>query len=302
MRRIVAYLFLAALLFSTQPVSAQGGLGLASVDVWIWPEYDQPAVLVIYRITVAPEAQLPAAMTFRIPAAAIKPSVVAVGQTATTVSDIGVKFSQEPNGDWLDIKIEVTGPAVQLEYYDPNISKQGRNRSFVYQWPGDYAVQTLRVELQQPYDASNMVTNPILGQTITEKMTYHAGSFGPFAAGESFSLNVSYQKQSDEVSVALMPAQADGPVNENTAGRFSFGDVLPWLAAGAGVLLVAGGLYSYVRGQPRPKKIRKRRAPSAARVESAEGPKYCGQCGTRARPGDRFCRACGSRIREGTEE
>jgi len=301
MRRLAILLFVFILLVSFQPVQAQGAPTLSAVDVWIWPEYDQPSVLIIYRITVAPEVSLPTTMTFRIPAAAIKPAVVAVGPSISAVSDVGVKFSQEPDGEWLKINIEVTGPAIQLEYYDPAIIKNGNDREFTYVWPGDYAVQTLRAEVQQPYDASKMSFEPDLTQAITEELNYRADSFGPLPAGEPFNLKISYQKASDDVSVVLMPSQS-GPVNENTAGRFSFTDLLPWVFGGVGALLVAGGLYYYVRGQPRPKKYRKHRPTADRTADSAEGPTYCAQCGTRARPGDRFCRSCGSRIRQGNEE
>jgi hypothetical protein len=207
----------------------------------------------------------------------------------------------EPAGDWINIHLEVTGPAIQLEYYDPSITKQGKSRELVFQWPGDYAVDSFRVELQQPFDASQMVTEPVLGDfpKISNNLTYHVGNFGPFQAGETFTLKVNYQKQTDDLSVSAMPVQSSAPVDENTAGRVSLQTYMPWLAAGAGLLLVAGGLYYYFRGQPRPKQVRRRRD---APAESTEGPKYCPQCGTRARPGDRFCRTCGTRMRPGSEE
>ncbi len=156
-----------------------------------------------------------------------------------------------------------------------------------------------RIEVQQPFDASDLKTDPALNDVNTTDMTYHSGNFGPLAAGQTFTLKASYQKQSDEVSVNLMPAQSAGPVDANTAGRVSLSTYLPWLLAGAGVQLVTGGLYYYFRGQSRPKQVRRRHV---ALAETVEGPKYCPQCGTRARPGDRFCRTCGTRIRQGTEE
>jgi hypothetical protein len=301
MRRIVVLFFLLSLVFSFQTARAQGTPKLTSVDVWVWPEYDQPSVLVIYHILVSPETTLPATMIFRIPAAAIKPNAVAVGQVANSVTDVGVQYSLEPAGDWININLQVTGPAIQLEYYDPTLTKQGKNRELVYQWPGDYAVDNFRVELQQPFDASQMVTVPVLGDVtnIPNDLTYHVGNFGPFQAGESFTLKVNYQKQTDELSVSAMPVQSSAPVDANTAGRVSLGTYMPWLIAGVGVLLAAGGSYYYFRGQSRPRQIRRRHD---VPIESTEGPKYCPQCGTRARPGDRFCRTCGTRMRQGPEE
>lgn len=53
---------------------AQGNLTLSSVEVDLWPEYDQPAVLVIYRVVLPASVVLPADLTLRIPAAAGEPA------------------------------------------------------------------------------------------------------------------------------------------------------------------------------------------------------------------------------------
>lgn len=301
MRRIVALILFLTLLLSFQSVHAQGTPSLNSVDVSIWPEYDQPSVLVIYHIVLSDTTSLPATMTFRIPAAAEKPAVVAVGQTLASVSDQNIRYSLQPDGKWIKVNIEVTGPAIQLEYYDPSLTKNGEKREFAYTWPGDYAVQTLRVELQQPYDASGMRTEPQLTDSaLRNNLTYYAGIFGPFEANANYRLSFSYNKKSDALSKSLMPVEAP-VVDSNTLGRVSLGTYLPWIIAGVGVLLITGGVYYYLRGQPRVKPLRRKR--HAASVEPSEGAtRYCPQCGTRARAGDRFCRTCGTRIRPGDEE
>lgn len=301
MRRIVALILFLTLLFSITPAHAQGAPSLASVDVLIWPEYDQPAVLVIYHIIVSDTTPLPATMTFRIPAAAKNPAVVAVGETLESVSDQIVEYSLDPNGEWIDVNIEVTGPAIQLEYYDASLEKQGQARNYTYTWAGDYAVQAFHVELQQPYDASGMLTTPSLGSSLVRNnLTYYTGDFGPLEAGAEFELQFKYQKQSDSLSISFM--SVDEPsVDSNTLGRVSIATYMPWLIAGVGVLLITGGLYYYFRGQPRVKPSRRRHEASAEPSEGG-GTRYCPQCGTRARTGDRFCRTCGTRIRPGDEE
>ncbi len=301
MRRIVALILLFTLLLSAPAVHAQGTPSLESVNVLIWPEYDQPAVLVIYHIIVANTTPLPATMTFRIPAAAKNPSVVAVGETLEAVSDQNVEYSLEPNGDWINVNIEVTGPAIQLEYYDASIVKKGQARSYTYIWPADYAAQTFHLELQQPYDATNMLATPSLGSSLVRNnLTYYIGDFGPLGAGNEFELQFKYQKESDSLSVSFM--SVDEPnVDGNTLGRVSIATYMPWLIAGVAVLAITGGLYYYFRGQPRVKPSRRRHDASAEPSEGG-GMRYCPQCGTRARTGDRFCRTCGTRIRPGDEE
>jgi hypothetical protein len=302
MRRIFALLLLCGLLFSFQPAYAQGGPSLSSVKARIWPEYDKPEVLIIYYITVSPQTSLPATMTFRIPAAAQKPNALAIGTTLDTVSDQGVEYTLETDGDWVKVIVKVTGPAIQLEYYDPTLTKNGAQRQYTYVWPGDYAVDNFSVELQQPDDASGMQTNPNLTKVnpAADNLTYYTGDIGALAAGKPFTLTAKYQKDSDALSVSFMNVQPSAPVDENTTGRVSLTTYLPWLIAAVGVLMIAGGLYYYFRGTGRPRPTARRR--HAASEETAEGQIYCPQCGARARNGDRFCRTCGTRLRTEAEE
>lgn len=296
MRRIFILLLLLGLLAATGPVSAQGSPVLGNVNVWIWPEYDRPEVLIIQRMQVSSSTSLPVLMTFRIPAAAGEPSAMAVGQSFDAVGDI--PFTLETDGEWVKVTVEVTAPAIQLEYYDPSIVKTGKDREYLYEWAGDYAVDNLHVELQQPFDATNLKTEPALSATnpIPDGLTYFTGDFGALAVGQSFSLNVNYTKESDALSISFINIQPSAPVDDTTTGRVSLDTYLPWLVGAFGVLMIAGGLYYYFRGTARPRSSARRRHTGGE--ESTTGQTYCPQCGARARSGDRFCRTCGTRLRQ----
>jgi hypothetical protein len=300
MRRIFTLLLLLGLLLSFQPARAQGGPSLSLVDVWIWPEYDQPAVLVIEHLTVSQSTFLPATMTFRIPAAAEKPHALAVGQTPDSVAD--TPYTLEADGKWMKVTVEVVAPYIQLEYYDPSISKNGKDRGFTYEWPGNYAVENFHVELQQPFDAGEMTMEPMLANVtpVAGGLTYYTDDFGALAAGETFTLNVGYVKESDALTVSFLDVQPSAPVDENTAGRVSLDTYLPWLVGAFGVLMITGGVYYYLRGSARQRPSARRR--HVSHEEPGEGQTYCPQCGTRARGGDRFCRICGTRLRTETDE
>jgi hypothetical protein len=300
MRRIFALLLLLGLLLSFTPALAQGEPSLSSAEVWVWPEYDQPAVLVIQHMVVSTGTTLPVTMTFRIPAAAEKPHALAVGQTSDTVADTA--YTLEADGKWMKVIVEVTAPAIQLEYYDPSISRNEKNREFTYEWAGDYAVENLHIELQQPFDANDLKMEPPLSNVnpVPDGLTYYTDDFGALASGQAFRLTVSYVKESDALSVSFMNVQPAAPVDENTAGRVSLDTYLPWLVGAFGMLMIAGGLYYFFRGTARTRPGTRRR--HASREETVEGQTYCPQCGTRARSGDRFCRTCGTRLRTETEE
>ncbi len=302
MRRMLALLLLAGILISANPARAQSEAGLLIAQVKVWPEYDKPGVLVIYQLIVSPQTSLPAEMTFRIPKSAAKPNVVAIGPTLETVSDQNVEYSLEENGNWVNVIVQVTAPAIQLEYYDPSILINGTQRTFTYTWPGDYVVEKFSIELQQPFDASALNSAPNLPSSLTspDGLTYYSDNFGALQKGQEFSLEVSYQKASDALSVSFLTVQPSAPVDETTAGRVSLNTYLPWLLGVIGVAMIAGGAFYYFRSSAQTSRSARRRHSVNAEKESVAT--YCSQCGARARSGDRFCRTCGSRLRVENEE
>lgn len=65
-RWLFCLLFLTLLLPGV--VLAQSSAPLADLNIALWPEYDRPEVLVIFRGRVADNTPLPAALTFKLPA------------------------------------------------------------------------------------------------------------------------------------------------------------------------------------------------------------------------------------------
>lgn len=284
-------------------VFAQGGVKLSSIEVDLWPEYDRPSVLVIYRITLPSTTTLPVDLSFRIPAAAGEPSAVAVRQT-TAEGEAGlftIPHERQVVGDWGVINLTATLPELQLEYYDPGLVKQGDARQYEYHWPGDYAVDSLKVQVQQPLGASDMSISPASGQGVTggDGLVYYNKEVGALSAAQTFSLTINYKKSSDDLTAANLQVQPSAPVSV-TPERSNLLVILPWALGGLGVALIVGGVLWYLQsGKGREEeRLRRRHRPGPVKEpESAGGYVYCHQCGKRAGPGDRFCRACGAKLR-----
>ncbi len=284
------------------PAFAQDEIKLSNLEVDLWPEYDRPSVLVIYRITLPPTISLPVDLTFRIPAAAGDPSAVALRQM-TPEGDSGlftIPYQRQVVGEWGMITITATVPEIQLEYYDPDLVKQDDARQFEYRWPGDYAIDALILQVQQPLGASEMVISPASdpGVSGNDGLVYYNKQVGSLAAGQTFSLTVNYNKASDDLTAANLQVQPSAPVSV-TPGQNSLMTLLPWALGILGVLLILGGVVWYRqsgRGKPgdRP---RRRRATASREPEESTSFIYCHQCGKRASPGDRFCRTCGTKLR-----
>jgi len=292
---------------------AQNMISLSSAEVDIWPEYDRPTVLVIYRLTLSSDTTLPVEMTVRIPAAAGEPNAVAVKQitSTSTGSDLfQIASNRVVNGDWGLITFTATMPEVQIEYYDPELTKQGADRHFEYHWAGDYSVDSLVIQVQQPVGAANMQISPASDSSATgqDGLVYYNKRVGALTAGQTFNLTVDYQKSSDSLSIESLAIQPSAPVANVTSGwKSQVLAVLPWVLGVVGILLIVGGGWWYWqsgkggdgarRPAVQPRRRRRSTAVQGGGDTGTEGYVYCHQCGKRASPNDRFCRACGTRLR-----
>jgi len=296
MRKWLAILAVLVIVWLSLPVHAQSNERLSSVSVEIWPEYDQPAVLVIYRITLSPDTTLPAALNLRIPAG---DEVSAVAASDPAKGLLNTPYESSVQGLWNTLKIITNNPQVQVEYYDA-LDKTGSSRHILYEWAGDYAVDGFTVTLQQPVGAKNLVTDPALTQSnvAQDGFVYFESMTQPLTAGQSYTLTIDYQKATDALSTTGLPVLPAQPLTVATSGRVTINSVLPWVLAGIGAALlvvgIVGGVYMWKNGNIRSQASRKNR--SQPHPENVATVVYCPQCGKRAQPGDVFCRTCGTRL------
>lgn len=300
-KRISLTLLIISLSLITFAVSvhAQQPISFDSLSVDLWPEYDQPNVLVIYKATLSPEVSLPAEVTLRIPDASGNPFVVAVGPDTASVADVA--YETQLNGDWIDVSFIATTPAIQFEYYDPNLIKDGTSRSFQYSWLEDIPVKSMVISLQHPVGSSNYVVAPDSGEVTqgSDGFTYTVVTKDEVAAGDEVSLSASYQKASDTLSVTGMQVEPSAPL-PGPISAINLRQVLPWLLLALAIVLIAGGIFWYWRSSrgASASTARRHRKPttSAEKGASSDGI-YCHQCGKKAEAGDRYCRSCGVRLR-----
>ncbi|NPV68543.1 MAG: hypothetical protein HPY64_15480 [Anaerolineae bacterium] len=229
MKRLFSALLLAVVILSCLPASlqAQSDLRLASLRVGLWPEYDQPALLVIYWGQLAPETSYPATVRLRMPARVAVPHVVAAQNGPDQAID-EVDYTSVVEGDWRVITFQAGGPQFQFEYYD-TLTRQGTRRTGEFTWPGDYAVDSLSVELQEPPGAQEVTTQPALQimQTSPEDgLVYRGGGFGALQAGQSLTIQVGYTRTREELTTALLTANRTTAATPSTAAAPSGTDVI----------------------------------------------------------------------------
>lgn len=283
---------------------AQDPITLSSLEVQIWPEYDQPGVLVIYMITVSASSTNPATLSVRIPIAAGEPNAVAARSVDGTLYTIDK--TRQVSGDWATITFTTPSSEVQLEYYDPSLQKDGAAHHYQYIWPGDYATSQFTIQVQQPVGATDMHISPSLGSGVkgSDGLTYYTQDIGSIPAGQNIDITIDYQKSSDALSVENLPVQPSAPIPQSTSPDLNVSAWLPWVLGILGAGLIIGGIVWFwqsgrQRATPQARRERSRRGfvKSEAGADASEVDVYCSQCGKRATPGDKFCRYCGTPIR-----
>ncbi len=300
--RWIGLIGLLILLVLPVAVRAQTPPALERLQIDIWPEYDRPDVLVIQRMTLAADVSLPAQVSLSIPRAAGAPYNLAWEDMDGLLYNLA--YTTAVQGDWLQITFTTPSALLQLEYYDPNLERDGAQRKFVYEWNGDFAVDNLVVSVQQPANAAAMTVYPGFGEGVTQVdgFVYFTNPVGSVDAGTVFRVNLNYEKTDDSLSVGSLPVQPAQPLNGEVPGRVNASSLLPviGLVAGGVILVVGVSWYLVQRGRAsQPARARKRHSPREAQSTSAvpaSQPVHCHQCGRRAAAGDMFCRTCGARL------
>lgn len=282
---------------------------IARMEIDLWPEYDRPQVLVIYRVQISTDTQLPVRISLRMPRAAIIPYKVAMRDLDGLLYNL--EYSLEPQGSWYQLVLTTSSNELYIEYYDPRIVRNEDERSYDFSWISDYPIDKLVVKAQQPRYSNDFKITPSLGLgelNISDDLIYYSADFGPLATGITFSSQLSYTRTSSELSASNLPVTAATPFIQDTGFSYTVSNVMTQVLENrslvvAGSLIISGlillvvvSLVAGSRINPFSNWIRefgKKNKP----VEDLGGHvQYCPNCGKRINPGDRYCRGCGNTV------
>ena len=180
--------------------------------------------------------------------------------------------------------------------------KTDLTREFEYRWPGDYLVEDTVVQIQEPINTTRMEISPDLGEGVTgnDGLTYYISSIGSLDQGTSFNIQIEYDKTDDTLSSSQVPVFPSQPIGQQTLGRTSLGEVIPWVLGVLGaVMIVGGGFWYWHTGRDFQKTRKKHRQARILEDEAKSQPGteiYCHKCGKRAADGDLYCRVCGTKL------
>ena len=304
---------------------AQDAPVISNLDISLWPEYDRPEVLVIYRGSFESDTPLPVQVEIYLPAKVGQPTAVA------WVDESGGQFTQEyttrVEGEWLVVSFELAVPRFQLEYYDTLPVDSTGQRQYTFFYKADYDIGSLTVDFQVPPTAEGFTLEPSANAVVPEAdgLTYHVVDVGSLAQGDERAWTFTYQKDNADLTAATSgqpePSGTSAlPATEGTGNS----TVLIFLIAF--VVVVAVGTAAFWLGrrtQPIPQ-----RTPAATRrpgagtasggrtatvrqgagrggqgqrpISAVTGDQdvlFCHECGAELRPDSDFCHRCGAKVR-----
>lgn len=286
---------------------------IQAAELKLWPEYDDPGLLVIFSGQFAPTATFPLQVAFPVPAGA--------RNIQATYRDAGNSLINLPY-EVKDGKLsyELPSPGFHVEYYVDR-TPSGEQRDIAYTFEAPYAIDAFNVSVQEPARASSFTMTPAAQDKKpgSDGLTDHQFSSQNLAAGEKVDIGVAYSKADTGLSAPQLAVAATGapaqsaagaaaPMTPTTAGSSS--NLLPWLLIGLGLALLAGVLLYWLLTQRRAAAATPVPAAKSRPVQAAAGAtsqrqsasarptgspvSFCTNCGHPLKSEDRFCSQCGA--------
>ena len=268
-------------------VSAQDENGLVSfknVELWIYPEYDDPRLLVMLEGQIV-GGEVPVQVRFLVPSAA---EMYSAGSMDAQGQYSGGPPHREPSSlqGWDEISYEVTTNTFRVEYYDPIIRGQP-DKTISYEFHWLYPISDVQVTIQEPRKSSNFSVLPEGESFIDDSgFTSHRYDYRELDDGSPLRFEIAYTKSDLKPSLAI----------EDTGS----GNTLLTVSIVVGFIVVLGtGLLWVTKSKTRTRAERRRvsRSTPVSRSKGKRLPRsFCTHCGERLESPSGFCPYCGTKV------
>lgn len=286
---LLAFLILLSL---DRPAYAQlEATAVENLAVDLWPDYDRPAVLVLFTGTLPDATLLPATVTIPLPPGATLNAVARI--TSDNVMTDDVQYTQGEES----LTFVTSDSRFRVEYYMP-YDTEGSQHTFEFSWLADLTVNEMDVAVQQPAAATNMQTQPIASSITTNSndgLTYHVLPVTAVPAGQPYTVQVEYTMNEPTLSATQIDA---APANTGATPP-PLEDDFNWpllLAAAGGILILVAVGWQVASRRQKPKRPRKT-PPQRAATPTPKAVQFCHACGSPVGPEDKFCGACGTAVK-----
>ena len=278
---------------------AQDPNRVAQLKVAVWPEYDQPSVLVILDGKLADTGNLPREISVAIPSSASL-LVTTFENTDGSLAAEQPSKSADLGGGFTRVTYTVKTANFHVEYYD-NLLRGSPDKTIDFVFKAAAPIDQVTLDFQQPLKATNYSVTPSAQRNRTENgFNYFTSDFPNVTAGQTLTAQVKYTKTDPNPSFLPTTAPVSVPPPSATAAPSSIWNNI-FIIVGLVVLGLAAVLGFRIlqqRSRPASRGMVSASNPSRrkARRESG-GAVFCTQCGRDLDPEDNFCPKCGAKRR-----
>ena len=215
-----------------------GDIRIQRLSLSIWPEYDDPRVLVILRGALSPESQVPTRIRLPLPKGA---ELIGAGMISPQNEPLNHPHERlaGDTSDTLELTLPVRRFFVEW-YYDP-FGQREPARQFAYSLTLPYAVAQLDVNILQPDAATEFRVTPA---PLREDVDPRGGkgllfSYRDLEPETTQTFEVAYVKTTDEPSITKTPGSPQPPgLSRSTKTWVTFAMLAGFAVIFAGGILV----------------------------------------------------------------
>ncbi|MFZ5946116.1 MAG: hypothetical protein ACOYVD_18670 [Bacillota bacterium] len=253
-KKVLFILLFAALLFPNAAVAGEG-MELKNFSVDIWPEYDDPRVLVIYQGTFVNKgnSDFSGYVKFNIP----KFEIPKEGQISMVCEIVNggnhscQPYNLEDKGDFVELSWKTTRvikpgqeyPVFLEFYYLPFANEPAK--SFNYDFISNYDIQALTFNIKQPLRSEEfkVTPQPLTTNVDTKGFSNHKLNYSDISAQEKLNYKIEYIKNDNEPSIQKEQPQQSSEAKTQETGlqkTNAWKNPLIYTIIGASIIIMSG--------------------------------------------------------------
>ncbi len=198
-------LWLQLLAFPLAGQASTNSLAVKNMVLSIWPEYDEPGVLVIYSGQLVNRQEIPFAglITFKVPLEVEEMRLVCESEAGLHCVIYQIAKRQR----YKEVSWQATKPIPPGEtmpfllefYYDP--LPQDKAKTFEFTFFPSYPVGELLWDIKEPFDAEEFVIKPEMTHMGRDVFGFNTFQRKDFQVNEPATVNISYQREQQIPSI-----------------------------------------------------------------------------------------------------
>jgi hypothetical protein len=236
------------IVFPHQAVASE--LEIGRMRVAIWPEYDDPGVLVIYDGRFVDDGSFPTETSFFLPKGAVISDACSLSPRGQHFCQL---FKQENVGDMEEVRLKLPFPNFYLSFHVDLFAGDDSVRDFIYKVKTSHPVRKFEVDIQEPLRAEVFTVTPEPQKTeVAKGFKHYRYYFDDKAKGADIPFEIKYKKDDNRPSVNIKYSPMSSSMDKGGMSkspheeRGTFMNLLYGLA-GSGLLVFLGLLWFVFR-------------------------------------------------------